>query len=137
MPPIIFVHDAIQKTFSRVMGSLVSTPLFPLAWENSVCPNLSTTTATQPGILLGSEVTSSMDLAIAATAEGSSCPAIVFQLLRSRENFAGQDKEVSLIVVCGCGGFMRKSRSTVITLYDADSIHLDSIPRKKLRGINP
>ena len=74
------MHDAIQKTLSRVMGSLVSTPLFPLAWEKSVWPDLSTTTVTQPGILLGSAVTSSMVFAIAAVAEGLSVPAIVFQL---------------------------------------------------------
>ena len=27
-----------------------------------------------------------------------------------------------LIVVCACAGFMRESRSTVITLHDADFI---------------
>ena len=77
------MHDAIQKTLSRVMGSLVSTPFFPLAWEKSVWPDLSTTTATQPGILLGSEVTESMDWAIADAAEGGSWSAIVVQLLCS------------------------------------------------------
>jgi len=60
IPATIFVHDAIQKTESRVMGSWVSAPRLPDAWEKISCPVLLTATKTKPGILFESEVAESI-----------------------------------------------------------------------------
>ncbi len=54
------MHDAIQKTESRVMGSWVSAPRLPDAWEKISCPVLLTATKTKPGILFESEVAESI-----------------------------------------------------------------------------
>lgn len=61
MPAIIFVQDAIQKTESRVMGSLVSTPRLPEAWEMISSPFLLMAQKTKPGIwFLGLDVAASI-----------------------------------------------------------------------------
>lgn len=48
-PVIIFVHDAIQKTFSGVRGSEDPCPRFPPAWENSRFPSFPTAATETPG----------------------------------------------------------------------------------------
>ena len=77
MPPIIFVQLAIQNTVSKVMGSLESQPLVPLAWEKIVFPSRPTVAVTKPGILFLSDVASSMVFRMLAVVVSESVCAMV------------------------------------------------------------
>lgn len=62
---------------SMVLGSLVSTPLVPLACVKMGLPSLPTMATTQLEILLGSEVASPIILRMSPAADSESCLAML------------------------------------------------------------